>query len=231
MWNVFILYILQMAFSEIMTQDNWIEGQIKETLKESNDELSSLKDLVLSSDKKKLQWKLDKVIKVPLNGPTITQEVVKDIWVSDAIKILKTKQNLSRNKIYGKNGAGTIFAVQYVLNGLGYSIKNIDGVIGPETKVAVKRFQEEWNKKNVDDKITADGLPGGQTIAKMVSKIEKIIPSFPWKKTETTVVEVIPEVDAVVEEATDASINTVEVTPEVVPEVTPEEVEKLTEED
>lgn len=52
--------------------------------------------------------------------------------------------------------------VQRALVKKGYAIQ-IDGIPGPKTRTAVRRFQQDWNKKHPQDQIKADGIPGPQT--------------------------------------------------------------------
>ncbi len=44
----------------------------------------------------------------------------------------------------------------------GYTIQ-ADNRFGPKTRRAVKQFQMDWNKKNPNDKLKVDGIPGPQT--------------------------------------------------------------------
>jgi len=38
-----------------------------------------------------------------------------------------------------------------------------DGLFGPKTRNAVKKFQADWNKRNTKEQLKVDGLPGPQT--------------------------------------------------------------------
>jgi peptidoglycan hydrolase-like protein with peptidoglycan-binding domain len=89
------------------------------------------------------------------------------------VAILTKKSGKTRNEIYGKNAAGTVFAVQYALEKFGYPVGNIDGQNGPKTEAAVKRFQYYWNLANSDDKIAEDGFAGGETIKRILLKMKK----------------------------------------------------------
>ena len=52
-------------------------------------------------------------------------------------------------------------AVQIALEERGIDVGKVDGIFGAGTRAAVRTFQEE-------NKINADGLPGPQTIAKLL---------------------------------------------------------------
>lgn len=56
--------------------------------------------------------------------------------------------------------------VQRLLAKKGYSVI-IDGRPGPKTRAAVRRFQQDWNKKNPNDQIKVDGITGPETSARL----------------------------------------------------------------
>lgn len=145
-----------MAFSETIGQENWINNQIEAALEGSNAELKDLKNLVVDSNT--LKW--------TITARWINQN--QEITKNHIISILDKNKNKSRHDIYeiGK-GAGVTFAVQYALQEMWYTPWTIDGVMGNQTKTAVRQFQEDWNKKNPLLKIEVDGLAGWVTLGRM----------------------------------------------------------------
>ena len=45
--------------------------------------------------------------------------------------------------------------------------------LGDNTKAAVENFQEQWNTDHADDKIDVDGIPGPQTIGRLLKELQK----------------------------------------------------------
>ena len=65
------------------------------------------------------------------------------------------------NGIYRRGSKGTIVSyIQYNLRILGYDVGTIDGIYGPKTEAAVKKFQEKCGFSKKDQ----DGIVGPQTL-------------------------------------------------------------------
>ena len=80
----------------------------------------------------------------------------------DAVKnYLTTIQQKNWSELTSKNSSAWIMAVQIALEKRGIDVGKVDGIFGAGTKAAVRTFQEK-------NRITADGLPGPQTIAKLL---------------------------------------------------------------
>ena len=80
-------------------------------------------------------------------------------------------KNVTRENIARVNDVEEVFAatadtkeVQTVLKKWGYYTGNVDGINGPKTKAAVKKFQKKYG-------LTADGIVGPATAAKMGLKV------------------------------------------------------------
>lgn len=71
---------------------------------------------------------------------------------------------------YGDRGED-VRAVQQALTFLGYSPGAIDGIFGPLTNEAVRRFQ-------ADQRIAVDGIVGPETIAALNAELQKYGGSF-----------------------------------------------------
>jgi N-acetyl-anhydromuramyl-L-alanine amidase AmpD len=106
--------------------------------------------------------------------------------VEEIVEHLKDLLNLTNQDVYGhyhygkpacpgyfvsdwiekhrKDGAETVTGerLQEMLNSLGYDCGPVDGVIGRKTTKAIRDFQK-------DQGLTVDGIPGSQTILKLVS--------------------------------------------------------------
>ena len=94
----------------------------------------------------------------------------------DAVKnYLTTIQQKNRSDLTSKNSSAWIMAVQIVLEKRGIDVGKVDGIFGAGTKAAVRTFQEE-------NEITADGLPGPQTIAKLLEWEDKKPEWGNWKE-------------------------------------------------
>ena len=74
---------------------------------------------------------------------------------------LTTIKQKNWSDLTSKNSSAWIMAVQIALEKRGIDVGKVDGIFGAGTKAAVKKFQEE-------NKITADGLPGPQTITELL---------------------------------------------------------------
>ena len=81
-------------------------------------------------------------------------------------KYLTTIQQKNWSDLTSKNSSAWIMAVQIALEERGIDVGKVDGIFGAGTKAAVKTFQEK-------NEITADGLPGPQTIAKLLEWEDK----------------------------------------------------------
>ncbi len=80
----------------------------------------------------------------------------------EAVKnYLTTIQQKNRSELTSKNSSAWIMAVQIALEKRGIDVGKVDGIFGAGTRAAVRTFQEK-------NGITADGLPGPQTIAKLL---------------------------------------------------------------
>ena len=85
----------------------------------------------------------------------------------DAVKnYLTTIQQKNWSELTLKNSSAWIMAVQIALEERGIDVGKVDGIFGAGTKAAVRTFQEK-------NGITADGLPGPQTIAKLLEWEDK----------------------------------------------------------
>ena len=95
----------------------------------------------------------------------------------DAVKnYLTTIKQKNWSDLTSKNSSAWIMAVQIALEKRGIDVGKVDGIFGAGTKAAVRTFQEE-------NEITADGLPGPQTIAKLLEWEDKK-PEWEDKKPE-----------------------------------------------
>jgi putative hydrolase len=80
----------------------------------------------------------------------------------EAVKnYLTTIQQKNWSELTSKNSSAWIMAVQIALEKRGFDVGKVDGIFGAGTKAAVREFQKE-------NGISADGLPGPQTIAKLL---------------------------------------------------------------
>ena len=95
----------------------------------------------------------------------------------DAVKnYLTTIKQKNWSELTSKNSSAWIMAVQIALEERGIDVGKVDGIFGAGTRAAVRTFQEK-------NGITADGLPGSQTIAKLLEWEDKK-PEWEDKKTE-----------------------------------------------
>ena len=95
----------------------------------------------------------------------------------DAVKnYLTTIQQKNWSELTSKNSSAWIMAVQIALEERGIDVGKVDGIFGAGTRAAVRTFQEK-------NGITADGLPGPQTIAKLLEWEDKK-PEWEDKKPE-----------------------------------------------
>ena len=95
----------------------------------------------------------------------------------DAVKnYLTTIQQKNWSELTSKNSSAWIMAVQIALEKRGIDVGKVDGIFGAGTRAAVRTFQEK-------NGITADGLPGSQTIAKLLEWEDKK-PEWEDKKPE-----------------------------------------------
>ena len=80
----------------------------------------------------------------------------------EAVKnYLTTIKQKNWSDLTSKNSSAWIMAVQIALEERGIDVGKVDGIFGAGTRAAVRTFQEK-------NGITADGLPGPQTIAKLL---------------------------------------------------------------
>ena len=85
----------------------------------------------------------------------------------EAVKnYLTTIQQKNRSELTSKNSSAWIMAVQIALEERGIDVGKVDGIFGAGTRAAVRTFQEK-------NGITADGLPGKQTIEKLLEWEDK----------------------------------------------------------
>ena len=100
----------------------------------------------------------------------------------EAVKnYLTTIQQKNWSDLTSKNSSAWIMAVQIALEERGIDVGKVDGIFGAGTKAAVRTFQEK-------NGITADGLPGPQTIAKLLEGTAETpanTTETPAKTTET----------------------------------------------
>ena len=81
-------------------------------------------------------------------------------------KYLTTIEQKNWSQLTSKNSSTWIMAVQIALEKRGIDVGKVDGIFGAGTKAAVRTFQKE-------NGISADGLPGPQTIAKLLEWEDK----------------------------------------------------------
>ena len=94
----------------------------------------------------------------------------------DAVKnYLTTIQQKNRSELTSKNSSAWIMAVQIALEKRGIDVGKVDGIFGDGTRAAVRTFQEK-------NGIRADGLPGPQTIAKLLEWEDKKPEWGNWKE-------------------------------------------------
>ena len=85
----------------------------------------------------------------------------------DAVKnYLTTIKQKNWSELTSKNSSAWIMAVQIALEERGIDVGKVDGIFGAGTRAAVRTFQEK-------NGITADGLPGKQTIEKLLEWEDK----------------------------------------------------------
>ena len=85
----------------------------------------------------------------------------------EAVKnYLTTIQQKNWSELTSKNSSAWIMAVQIALEEKGIDVGKVDGIFGAGTRAAVRTFQEK-------NGITADGLPGKQTIEKLLEWEDK----------------------------------------------------------
>ena len=95
----------------------------------------------------------------------------------DAVKnYLTTIKQKNWSELTSKNSSAWIMAVQIALEERGIDVGKVDGIFGAGTRAAVRTFQEK-------NGISADGLPGPQTIAKLLEWEDKK-PEWEDKKPE-----------------------------------------------
>ena len=95
----------------------------------------------------------------------------------EAVKnYLTTIKQKNWSELTSKNSSAWIMAVQIALEKRGIDVGKVDGIFGAGTRAAVRTFQEK-------NGITADGLPGSQTIAKLLEWEDKK-PEWEDKKQE-----------------------------------------------
>ena len=102
----------------------------------------------------------------------INDGIDKQECISILEKFANGKKIFSRNNPH-EHVAVAVVGVQAALHHLGYSsVGNIDGFLGDNTKAAVENFQEQWNTDHADDKIDVDGIPGPQTIGRLLKELK-----------------------------------------------------------
>ena len=85
----------------------------------------------------------------------------------EAVKnYLTTIKQKNWSELTSKNSSAWIMAVQIALEERGIDVGKVDGIFGAGTRAAVRTFQEK-------NGITADGLPGPQTIARLLEWEDK----------------------------------------------------------
>ena len=95
----------------------------------------------------------------------------------EAVKnYLTTIKQKNWSELTSKNSSAWIMAVQIALEERGIDVGKVDGIFGAGTRAAVRTFQEK-------NGITADGLPGKQTIEKLLEWEDKK-PEWENKKPE-----------------------------------------------
>ena len=83
---------------------------------------------------------------------------------AEPVKTLATLRNGSRGS--------AVTALQEMLNGLGFESGKADGIFGPKTEAAVKRFQEA-------NGLTVDGIAGEQTLTTLAMRAAHMADSVP----------------------------------------------------
>jgi hypothetical protein len=102
-------------------------------------------------------------------GDGITKDEVIFILKDFQDSVFKKGKNASPRK-----SAKAILGIQTGLKHLGFfDNKVIDGVYGTrDTKPAILKFQKKWNNDHPEDSITEDGIPGKQTITRLIQSLE-----------------------------------------------------------
>ena len=158
------------------TTPDWVKQQIEDVYKETNNNLSWLKDKITNNTLEK----------------ELTLDHVKAV-LDNALDKFNNGQTLK--EVYGGKTtawpewmwSGLNISVQIILRKLGIDPWDIDWFYGTKTKKAVENFQDKWNKDHPNDKITKDGWAGKETI-------KRIIESFNENKNEwTTITWIISE--------------------------------------
>ena len=97
----------------------------------------------------------------------------------EAVKnYLTTIKQKNWSDLTSKNSYAWIMAVQIALEERGIDVGKVDGIFGAGTRAAVKTFQEK-------NGIRADGLPGPQTIAKLLEGTAETPAKTPVNTVET----------------------------------------------
>jgi peptidoglycan hydrolase-like protein with peptidoglycan-binding domain len=122
-WNSF--------WETVENEQNWVEKQIENVLKETNTDLTNLKDIVIEENI--LKWDADE-------DKDTYEKTIDKTHIINILKSVENKDKFSgKNGVYGENSAWITFAVQYALNELWFwtELGNIDGYYGGKTRVAV----------------------------------------------------------------------------------------------
>lgn len=83
---------------------------------------------------------------------------------AEPVQVMATLRNGSRGS--------AVTALQEMLNGLGFDSGKADGIYGPKTEAAVKRFQEA-------NGLTVDGIAGEQTLTTLAMRAAQMADSVP----------------------------------------------------
>ena len=83
---------------------------------------------------------------------------------AEPVQVMATLRNGSRGS--------AVTALQEMLNGLGFESGKADGIYGPKTEAAVKRFQEA-------NSLTVDGIAGEQTLTTLAMRAAQMADSVP----------------------------------------------------
>lgn len=83
---------------------------------------------------------------------------------AEPVQVMATLRNGSRGS--------AVTALQEMLNGLGFESGKADGIFGPKTEAAVKRFQEA-------NGLTVDGIAGEQTLTTLAMRAAQMADSVP----------------------------------------------------
>ncbi len=193
-----------------------LDGQI------DNDELKALS----IAYKENISWKIQ-ITKKNLNQLKRSLNVWQNVWLWVAFKALNNKidYNIEQKEIINtlkefkdlpfdrktntpNLSAKAIFAIQWWLKELGYDTGRIDWQFGNNTKSALMKFQEKYNRDNKGAKVWINWQPWPKVIKALIKELEKVeepkpvteIPQAEEKVEEPKQVTELPQAEEKAEE-------------------------------